>query len=290
MTRTTAAVLLCTAFVASPLAAQTLRGSSTSVDRQYRVALQHDYSFLESTRDVNRFVDLGLLVPVKGGANYEIHAVSFPYARPAVRTFVDRLSGQYRSACGEQLVVTSLTRPESRQPRNASSQSVHPAGMAVDLRISNKSSCRRWLESTLLSLEKSGVLEATRERYPAHYHVAVFPQQYLSYVAALESRASARLASNTTSSSAKSSTATVAAPEPASSTPSAAAAAGVDEAPAESAPADAGVIDYRVNRGDSLWSIAQRYGTSIAELKQINGLRTSRIKAGQVLVVPANQQ
>ena len=37
--------------------------------------------------------------------------VSFPFARPEVELFVQRLSGQYRRACGEQLVVTSLTRP-----------------------------------------------------------------------------------------------------------------------------------------------------------------------------------
>ena len=93
-------------------------------------------------------------------------------------------------------MVTSLTRPLSRQPRNASSRSVHPTGMALDVRRSNSRSCRSWLESVLLSLEGSGVLEATRESYPPHYHIAVYPQPYARYVDNLTTRsADTRMAS-----------------------------------------------------------------------------------------------
>jgi len=60
--------------------------------------------------------------------------------------------------------------------------------MALDFRRSNSSACRSWLESVLLSLEGSGVLEATRERNPPHYHVAVYPDPYTRYVAALNTR------------------------------------------------------------------------------------------------------
>ncbi|HCQ99496.1 MAG TPA: hypothetical protein DIU48_08750 [Acidobacteria bacterium] len=56
--------------------------------------------------------------------------------------------------------------------------------MALDLRRP-AGRCRRWLERTLLSLESRGVLEATAERHPPHYHVAVFPEQYAFYVGRL---------------------------------------------------------------------------------------------------------
>jgi LysM repeat protein len=165
------------------------------VDYQFRQAQDHDFTFLKTPAQVERFVKAGYLVTVRGDRNFELHAVSYPYARPETRTFIQRLSEQYRRACGEKLVVTSLTRPISRQPWNASTRSVHPTGMAVDIRRSNSRACRSWLESVLISLEKTGVLEATREYRPPHYHVALFPKPYARYVENLASRANARMAS-----------------------------------------------------------------------------------------------
>jgi LysM repeat protein len=182
-------------FPALPASAQSLRGSTRSVDLQFRVAHDHDFTFLESPAQVERFVKAGYLVPVKANRYFDLHGVSYPYARPETRTFILRLSEQYRRACGEKLVVTSLTRPLSRQPNNASSRSVHPTGMAVDIRRSNNMGCRSWLEEVLLSLEKTGVLEATRESHPPHYHVALFPKPYARYVANLTNQANTRMAS-----------------------------------------------------------------------------------------------
>jgi nucleoid-associated protein YgaU len=69
--------------------------------------------------------------------------------------------------------------------------------MAIDIRRTNDRGCRAWLENVLLSLESTGVLEATRERTPPHYHVAIFPRPYARYVANLEARAAdTRLASS----------------------------------------------------------------------------------------------
>jgi hypothetical protein len=171
----------------APLQAQSLRGSTRSVNLQFRVAQDHDFTFLQSPSQVERFVEAGYLVLVRPNRYLELHGVSYPYARPETRTFILRLSEQYRRSCGEKLVVTSLTRPLSRQPNNASSRSVHPTGMAVDIRRTNNMACRSWLESVLLSLEGTGVLEATRESRPPHYHVALFPEPYARYVADLAS-------------------------------------------------------------------------------------------------------
>jgi LysM repeat protein len=59
--------------------------------------------------------------------------------------------------------------------------------MALDLRRPS-GRCRSWLEATLLLLESEAVLEATSERRPPHYHVAVFPEQYEAYVKQLSER------------------------------------------------------------------------------------------------------
>jgi hypothetical protein len=170
------------ALVAVPASGQSLRGSTASLDRQDRAAREHDFTFIDTGARLRHFAEQGWLVRVEPGEDFTLHAVSFPYARPELSLFIERLASQYRAACGEQLVVTSLTRPISRQPANASDRSVHPTGMAADLRYSWNRGCRSWLERVLVSLEAAGVLEATRERSPVHYHVAVFPKPYAAYV------------------------------------------------------------------------------------------------------------
>ena len=233
-------VLLATWILASlPLDAQSLNGSRSSMNLQERQAWAHDFTFMETSTRVQRFVDAGLIIRVAGNADYDLHDVSYPYARPAVKLFIERLASQFRAGCGERLTVTSLTRPLNEQPSNASDQSVHPTGMALDLRIPGTRQCRNWLNQVLLSLEGKGVLEATRERNPAHYHVAIFPSRYEPYVASLEQKQ-------------------------------------------ESGPEG----EYVVRRGDSLWEIARRIGTSVGAIVAVNGLNGDRIFAGQVLRLP----
>lgn len=45
---------------------------------------------------------------------------------------------------------------------------------------------------------------------------------------------------------------------------------------------------YRVRSGDTLIGIARRHGTSVEKIKRVNGIRSSRIYAGQVLRIPAD--
>lgn len=158
----------------------TLSGSRGSMLRQNGIARAESYSFLRTPAQVRSYVEQGYLVPLPGSETYRVIA-GYPYARPVIRAFIERLSANYMDACGEPLVVTSLTRPSTRQPRNASPLSVHPAGMAVDLRVSARAACRGWLMRELLQLEEAGVLDATLERNPPHFHVAVFPSPYNAY-------------------------------------------------------------------------------------------------------------
>lgn len=320
-TAVVAAVLVLSATGAAE--AQTLRGSTSTMQRQNRIAQQHDYTFLRTSSQVRRFASSGYLERMSGNANYELAGVSHPYARPAVRLFVERLAAQYRGACGEKLVVTSLTRPVLEQPRNASDLSVHPAGMAVDLRISNRRACVRWLENTLLSLEKQGVLDATRERRPPHYHVALFPEPYKRYVTTIAGPAAVRVAAappapaeaKPVQAAAASAAVAAASTPPVAAGPSAQAAAAEDvpevgdvaelekqlsEALASDEAGSGRLVTanvaekpalevetYKVNRGDSLWSIARRHNTTVDTLKDLNRLSDSRIVAGQTITVPA---
>jgi hypothetical protein len=176
--------LLVPLLVATPHASavgQSLGGSRASVDRMHRHAVAARLRFYPTAKAVRGAARAGRLERLSGTGDYRLKEVSLPYALPETRTFVERLSAQYRAACGSPLVVTSAVRPTAWMPPNGSDRSVHPSGMAVDLRRP-RGRCLAWLRRTLVSLERTGVIEATEERHPAHFHVAVYPRPYLRYV------------------------------------------------------------------------------------------------------------
>jgi hypothetical protein len=236
---------------ATPLQAQSLRGSRSSIQRMYEHALDAELHFFRTGRGIREAAEDGALVRLRANRDYTLDGVSYPYARPTTKLFVERLAAQYRDACGERLVVTSAARPRSMRLRNSTQKTVHPTGMAVDFRKSSRTRCRNWLRSTLLALESERVLEATEEHYPAHFHVAVFPRAYRSYLTRR----------------------------------------GVDapRAPVTRQAAASTPRRYTVRSGDSLWSIARRQSTSVARLKEANALRSSRIQPGQVLTIPSGK-
>lgn len=45
-------------------------------------------------------------------------------------------------------------------------------------------------------------------------------------------------------------------------------------------------LDYVVKRGDSLYSIASRYNTTVNDIMKINNLNTSLLNIGMVLKIP----
>ncbi|HEX8209686.1 MAG TPA: DUF5715 family protein [Longimicrobium sp.] len=229
--------------------AQTLRGSPSSVERMYRQARSHALPFYRTPRGVRAAAADGELVRLSGNSNYRVAGVTYPYALATTRTFVQRLAEQYRDVCGEKLVITSAMRPSSFRLFNSVDKSVHPAGMAIDIRIPPRSRCRTWLRQRLLYLESQGVAEATEERRPPHFHVAVFPAPYRRYIGG-ESKPAA------------------------------------SKAPARSERPAAARATYRVRNGDSLWSIARRHGTSVERLRAANDLSGTRVKPGQTLAIP----
>ena len=49
---------------------------------------------------------------------------------------------------------------------------------------------------------------------------------------------------------------------------------------------EASVATYRTKRGDTLWSIARRHGTTVQTLRSLNGLKSSQLVVGQRISVP----
>ena len=283
--------------------AQSLKGSSASIENQYRAAHAYGYTFVKSSASVRGLVDTGRLVRVNTDNHLVLHDVSFPYVVPGARVFLDRLSAQYHRACGEKLTVTSLLRPKNRQPANSARKSVHPAGMAIDLRIPRERKCHSWLEKTLLALEKDRVIDVTRERRPPHYHVAVFVERYEVRLAGMSRsvqagergqryvvrrgdtlsgisvRTGVRVAQLRAANGLRSNLIKVGQKLRLPDTNALASNVGGAERLASNE------MTYRVNRGDTLWDIAIRYGTSVQHLRQTNGRINDFLKIGQVLKI-----
>ena len=151
-----------------------LRGSKESVEKMYRFASGNRMPFYLTPTNIERAIAENRLVPLTGDATYELtNGVGFSYATREARDFVLAFAPHYLAACGTPMTVTSAARPSSRQPRNANKHSVHPTGIAVDLRRPYPGPCLTWVRGALAKLENAGIIEATEERHPAHLHLAV---------------------------------------------------------------------------------------------------------------------
>lgn len=53
-----------------------------------------------------------------------------------------------------------------------------------------------------------------------------------------------------------------------------------------SSPGTALALSYRVQWGDSLWKLANRYGTTVQEIQRANNLWSTWIYAGETLIIP----
>ncbi len=122
--------------IVSPVAAAeeevavTLRGSPASMQRQNAVAKELELEFVATPEQLAELASRGVLVRLEGNDDYGFGEwMDGGVARPEMKLYIERLSAQYRAGCGEKLIVTSLTRPESMQPGNSHPLSVHPPAL-----------------------------------------------------------------------------------------------------------------------------------------------------------------
>ncbi|MDB4881022.1 MAG: Peptidase [Gemmatimonadetes bacterium] len=247
---------------------EALRGSRASVEKMYGFAQRHRYPFYLTPTNVDAAVAKGRLVPLTGDSTYELtRGIGFSYATNEARQFIAAFAPQYLYACGTPLTVTSAARPMSRQPRNANPHSVHPTGIAVDLRRPPPGPCLTWVRNALAELERRGIIEATEERHPVHLHLAVLaaPGSRVALPSLTQGMvAAARVPAVTTPPVGVTSVANgdVSLPPRASRT-------------------------YVVRQGDTLYDIAMKMGVSVASLAEANGRNDRKLlKPGTTLVVP----
>jgi hypothetical protein len=251
---------------------QSLRGSKASVEKMYDFAQSHRYPFYLTPATLDDAIAKGKLVPLTGDENYELtRGVGFSYATAEAREFVMQFAPQYLAACGAPLTVTSAARPMSRQPRNANPHSVHPTGIAVDIRRPYPGPCLTWVRGALAELEARGFVEATEEHHPVHLHIAVLraPGARFTLPDLTNGVVVARQA-------------------PPAGTPVVATANGeVALSPAASATSDSRGRVYLVRQGDTLWDVAQKTGVSVKALADANHRSPKAVlRPGTTLLLP----
>lgn len=241
-----------------------LRGSASSLTRQQYARKKEGLKLHHSWRSAKQEVRDGGLLRIRPSKTLQLANVSHPYAHPELKMLLEKLSRLYWSHCRAPLVVTSLLRPINEQPRNASTRSVHPAGIAADLRVPPHE-CRAWLRQTLSSWERAGLIEATRERRPPHFHLVAIPH-----------RLTPTLISNLKKTGPQSRANQRAQPSQGSAQKS------------RRAQTHKRRRRYRVRRGDSLWSLSRRWRVSETAIKRANRLSSSTIQRGQILLIPSS--
>lgn len=271
-----AAALAISAAIASDAQAQrgsqepaVLHGSKESVEKMYSFAVSHRMPFYLTPTNVDKAIADGRLVALTGDSTYELtRGVGFSYSTREAKQFVLAFAPQYLAACGVPLTVTSAARPMSRQPHNANPHSVHPTGIAVDIRRPPPGPCLTWVRGALAELESRGVVEATEEHHPIHLHVAVLAQPGAKVLLPNMVRT------------------VVARQAPVVQPPTVVASGG------DVGLASAGAKQprtYVVRQGDTFWDIANRTGVKMDDLKRANTQTSSTLRPGTTLALPATR-
>ena len=248
---------------------ESLRGSKASVEKMYDFAQRYRYPFYLTPTTLDDAIARGKLVPLTGDENYELtRGVGFSYATVEAREFITQFAPQYLAACGAPLTVTSAARPMSRQPRNANPHSVHPTGIAVDIRRPFPGPCLTWVRGALAQLEAQGIVEATEEHHPVHLHLAVLRAPGAKF----------KLPDLTNG--------VVVARQP--TAPVTAVANGDVGLTTLTAPdTDGKGRVYLVRQGDTLWDVAQKLGVTVQALAEANHRSPkSVLRPGTTLKLP----
>ncbi len=156
------------------------KGSEEALMQAYDYARSEGYPIYQ---EKPQWWDLNL-EKIKVSESVNLHRVSYPYLVDGAHQYLLILASQYYANCGEPLTVTSALRTPGLQGKmpNGSDYSVHPTGLAFDLSV-GRNRCQEWLETVLMAGEERGYLQVTREKWPAHWHVVVYPSQHAEWLA-----------------------------------------------------------------------------------------------------------
>ena len=147
-------------------------GELTSSPQQYEYASRRQLAYMASEEEYQARIKSGYFELLE--SPFLKVLANRPHVLPSTAKFVYRLAADYYAfGCG-QLVVTGAGRLSTQRPSNGSIYSVHPFGMAVDVRTKFiPIECADWLRSYVSGKEALQEVDATQEHRPEHLHVVV---------------------------------------------------------------------------------------------------------------------
>ncbi len=158
-----------------------LGGELSSSERQLAYTKANAIPLISSNADYWELVRRGYLVSLRH-PDLEVGAKR-PHVLPTTARFIYEIAEQFRTAGCGRLRINDATRLVSERPKNGSPYSVHPAGMALDVRVINLSErCYAELNRLLHTAEAELQADVTREYKPEHFHVVVIPYEEVRFI------------------------------------------------------------------------------------------------------------
>lgn len=175
------------AWQAWPAETVSLVGGCQTTSKQQRFhALKWKLPIASSATDYWSLVTNGSFVCLENGEYLQVVA-KWKCGRLETVRFLAMMSKDYSAAACGKLVVTDFGRPETIKRSGSSPDTVHPFGMAVDIRLLRiEPRCADWIRAYVLEKEALKLVDGTEHVGTAlHMHLVVPPlnqQQFWSPV------------------------------------------------------------------------------------------------------------
>lgn len=146
---------------------------STSAQQRYS-ALLWQLPMTVTNADYAALVKNGTFVCLEDGPYLEVIA-KLNCVRPETAQFVETMAHDYTSAACGRLVITEASRLTTVKPRGSSPDTVHPFGMAVDIRLLRiEPRCADWIRTYVLEKEALKLIDGTEHvGTQLHMHLVV---------------------------------------------------------------------------------------------------------------------
>ncbi len=150
----------------------------TQLQRAYKHAIDNNFIFPKNEKELNELVKINYWTKLDfNNPHYRQIDVRYPYVRYEVKAFVEHISPRYSKSCEQIFTNTGGSRHLGFQPPGAHKNTVHNAGMAIDLRSSRhwiSEKCRLWLDLALEKYKEMGLIDYFEEIGYPHFHVMVY--------------------------------------------------------------------------------------------------------------------